>query len=216
MAKKDAENTKRADGYISKYMEILKIDGEPPNLKLLDNPSADWYARTRLRVIRHDDGKNEIDPTLELQKKTLLDEKLLERVIAHEMVHVRNRLAAVDVVTDPVLTKNEKTRSVRDLAGHGPVFQKGAARINAIMGSGFVTEYALGEEEEEPEAIRQYERRSASRRKLILVLGVGALGFLGAALLRRKRGPSPSMPTMPRRPSLPVEATNERGHYGKK
>ena len=179
MTKIPDEITRRIDGHVTKYMEILQIDGERPNIKLRNNPSVHWVGRT--------DGPSDRPPTttIELQKRLFKNDRFLERVIAHEMVHHRNYLAS---------TEDEK---------HGASFREGAARINAIMGPDFVVE-----------EITPPPAESGFSTKLMLTLGFGGLAFLAAALLWRKQlsrtqGISTTLmpPTQPKR-------ENERGTYG--
>ena len=116
MAKIPDELARRIDGYVTKYMGILQIDGERPSIKLRDDPSTAWVGRTD-----QNSGRSPAT-TMELQKKLFKNDRFLERVIAHEMVHHRNYLAGIE---------DEK---------HGAAFREGAARVNAIMGPDFVVE----------------------------------------------------------------------------
>ena len=69
---------------------------------------------------------------LELQQSILGDDRTLERVIAHEMIHHRDALAISDNEM-ALMRVGIKPES------HGASFHEGAARINAVMGPGFVT-----------------------------------------------------------------------------
>lgn len=151
-AKIPDEIAQRVDDYVTKYMEILQIDGERPSIKLRNNPSVDWVGRTD----RHSSDRP--PTTIELQKRLFNDDRFLERVIAHEMVHHRNYLAS---------TEDEK---------HGASFREGAARINAIMGPDFVVE-----------KIAPLPAESGFSTKLMLALGFGGLVFLATSLLGRKQ-----------------------------
>ena len=108
------ELAKRVDGYVTKYMGVLQIGGPRPRIELLDGVARDWAARAE-----HD------PPTTLIELRSRLfsgNDKFLERVVAHEMVHHRNYLAG---------TEDEQ---------HGMPFREGAQLINAIMGPGFVVE----------------------------------------------------------------------------
>ena len=108
------ELAKRVDGYVTKYMGVLQIDGPRPRIELLDGAARDWAARAE-----HD------RPTTLIELRARLfsgNDRFLERVVAHEMVHHRNYLVG---------TEDEQ---------HGTAFREGAQLINAIMGQGFVVE----------------------------------------------------------------------------
>jgi len=156
------EMARRIDGYVTKYMGILQIDGERPSIELRNNPRVDWVGRSDSHA-----GRPGHPPatTIELQKRLFENDRFLERVIAHEMVHHRNYLAA---------TEDEK---------HGAAFREGAARINAIMGPDFVVE-----------AITPPSAESCLSTALIVTAGVGGLAFLAAALLAPKPSTMPSTP----------------------
>lgn len=111
---------------VAKYMDILRIDGEPPIVKIRDNLGSTWLGRDSWS------GKMPYTTTMEIQRRVLSDPNTLERVVAHEMVHHRNALS---------LTKEEEAMlrlGVRPEA-HGRSFLQGAALINAVMGANFVT-----------------------------------------------------------------------------
>lgn len=117
----------RIDDYVTKYMGILAIDGDRPVIKLRSDLGSKWLGRSTWS------SKRPHSTILELQQSILGDDRTLERVIAHEMIHHRDALAISekDIVLMGVGIKPES---------HGASFREGAARINAIMGPGFVTE----------------------------------------------------------------------------
>ena len=102
MAKISDDAARRIDDHVTKYMDVLQIDGERPVIKVRDNSKA-WAGRAD----RHPERPTTL---IELQKKWLSQgakhDKFAERVVAHEMVHHRNYLAG---------TEDEK---------HGPAFAK--------------------------------------------------------------------------------------------
>lgn len=177
VAKIPDEVARRIDGYVTKYMDILQIDGERPKIKLRDDPRIDWVGRTD----RHSDHS---PTTIELQKGLFKNDRFLERVIAHEMVHHRNYLAS---------TEDEK---------HGAAFREGAARINAIMGPDFVVE--------------KISSPGSLSTKLLLALGLGGLGLLAAALLRRRQLSTAQRISIPTSQMTQPTRVNERGIYRKK
>ena len=141
MATISDDATRRIDDHVTKYMDLLQVDGERPVIKVRDN-SKPWAGRAD----RHPERPTTL---IELQKKWLSkNDRFAEHVLAHEMVHHRNYLAG---------TEDEK---------HGPAFREGAARVNAVMGPGFVAE-----------------KISPPPSKWMVALGVGGLALLGAILL---------------------------------
>ena len=150
------------DGYVTKYMGILEIAGERPSIKLRSNLGSKWLGRSSWS------SKRPHTTLLELQQSILGDDRTLERVIAHEMIHHRDALAISenDVVLMHVGIKPES---------HGASFREGAARINAVMGSGFVT--AVSDKE--------YSHAPSGKTFLVLItpLPDGRLGWTWAARL---------------------------------
>jgi hypothetical protein len=68
-----------------------------------------------------------------IQRSILGDDRTLERVVAHEVIHHRDALAMSEGEM-ALLRLGIRPES------HGATFREGAARINAVMGPGFVTE----------------------------------------------------------------------------
>lgn len=95
-----------------------------PKIEIVNNPSSPWLGRCIYN------SKNKSNTTIKIQKAILGDEKTMQRILAHELVH------HVDFLTNWA-DKNLKFYS-RD--GHGEFFRKWAAKINAIEGADFVTE----------------------------------------------------------------------------
>lgn len=191
MAKIPHEMAERVDGYVSKYMDMLKIDGARPNIKLVNSCRPDWLGRMIWNVDR--------PPTMEFQTalfKNDKNEKWLERTIAHEMIHYQDALA-----------RAKDGRRVEDDLGHGAFFHEGAAHINAKRGSDFVAEAVVKLPSGTFLSLSDLEafQRDIGK-KVMLVLGLGGLAFLCAALVHGKRRSAEMQP--------PHE--NERGSYGTK
>ena len=194
MAKIPPEIAERVDGYVAKYMDVLDIDAAPPKTRLINSPQA-WLARAKWDV------KRPQNTVLEFQKALFQNDKnddWLERSIAHEMIHYRDTVARAK---DPT--------SVYDPSAHGPSFHEGAERINAIMGTDFVTPQAVKLptgtfiSTSDLEAVK-----TAVIKKLAVTITIGAAAFLGLLLAQRKSPPdapqAPVMGSMPR----------DRGNYG--
>lgn len=241
---------KRVDGYVTKYMGILEVAGDRPSIKAYAHPKPAWLARTTPRLLMDEDtGKLiEITTSMDLQKLLFKKEhaQLLERVVAHELIHHRDFVAKITpeekariealIAAGADEVREETKADIKEIerhgdeisdeytdATHGPSFHEGAARINAIMGSDFVTVEAT--------LVEQPESRSGISWKLAILLGVGGLAFLAIRRKRQMETAMPShLPTQPSRqnergqsdkrmePRLPTRPPqqNERGQYGRR
>lgn len=156
------EIASRIDEFVTKYMDILAIAGERPVVKLRSNLGSKWLGRSSWS------SKRPHSTLLELQQSILGDDRTMERVIAHEMVHHRDALAisANDIALMSLGIKPES---------HGASFREGAARINAVMGPGFVTEVSDKEYSHTPSQKKFF--------MLITALPNGKLGWAWASRL---------------------------------
>lgn len=109
-----------------------------PRIKIVNQITSNWLGRTSYNP-RID--KN--NTTLEIQKRVTADEKSLDRVIAHELIH------HWDMVTryghpeagDAAWQKMQERRKLGfKEAEHGKEFHQWAEKINAVMGKDYVTE----------------------------------------------------------------------------
>jgi hypothetical protein len=155
----------RVDAYVTKYMGVLAIDGQRPIVKLRSNLGSRWLGRSTWS------SKRPRTTLLEIQQSILGDERTLERVIAHEMIHHRDALALSEssIALMGVGIKPES---------HGASFREGAARINAVMGPGFVTEVSD----------KEYSHTPSTKKFFVLItpLPDGRLGWTWAARLGAK------------------------------
>ena len=152
----------RIEGYVTKYMRMLDIAGERPNVKLRSNLGSKWLGRSTWS------SKNPSTTILEIQTSILGDDRTLERVIAHEMVHHRDALAISE--GDMALLR----LGIKP-AAHGTSFHEGAARINAVMGPDFVTEVSD----------QQYVQAASGKKFVVLITphSGGRFGYAWAARL---------------------------------
>lgn len=180
-------------GYVDKYAAILGVDGERPVVKFRDNLGSTWLGRSTWSPSRPG------TTLLELQRSILGDERTLERVVAHEMIHHRDALAMSE---DQIALLRAGIRP----ESHGATFREGAARVNAVMGSDFVT------------VTSDQEYRQAPPRRafavLITPLPDGRLGWTWAARI----GPKATgwVDELVGRGSRLVHATDERWARGRK
>lgn len=152
----------RIEDHVTKYMDLLGIVGERPVIKLRSNLGSKWLGRSSWS------SKRPNTTILELQQSILGDDRTLERVIAHEMIHHRDAIAisAEDIVLMGLGIKPES---------HGATFREGAAQINAVMGPGFVTEVSD----------KEYSHAPSTKKFFVLItpLPDGRLGWTWAARL---------------------------------
>jgi hypothetical protein len=117
----------RINALVTKYMGVLEIRGARPVVKLRSTLGSKWLGRSTWST------KSPHTTLLELQQSILGDDRTLERVIAHEMIHHRDAIAISEA--DIALIR----LGIRP-ESHGATFHEGASRVNAIMGPDFVTE----------------------------------------------------------------------------
>jgi len=109
-----------------------------PRIKIVNRMTAGWLGRD---VYEPRIDKN--NTTMEIQKSITNDEKTLDRVIAHELIHHKDFITRYG---HPEQGKEnwDKHLTHRRLGfksdGHGKEFQEWAAKINAVMGKDYVTE----------------------------------------------------------------------------
>lgn len=153
------------EGHVAKYMGLLDIAGERPIIKLRSNLGSTWLGRSSWS------SKRPHTTLLELQQSILGDDRTLERVIAHEMIHHRDALAISEDAMD-LMRVGIKPEA------HGASFREGAARINAVMGPDFVT--AVSD--------KQYVHAPSQKKFVVLItpLPDGRLGWTWAARLGDK------------------------------
>jgi hypothetical protein len=107
-----------------KYAHMLGLS-ELPRISIKDNLGSHWLGRCIFRI-----GQQNV---MEIQKSAMFDEVTLERVVAHEMCHHAEYLA----LTDQDLAKLKV--GIRP-PSHGKQWEVFAAKVNSVMGSGYVTE----------------------------------------------------------------------------
>jgi hypothetical protein len=199
----------RINDLVDKYMDILDVS-DPPTVGIIKDKDVDPNELGSMSW-RPDNPRI---TTIGIPKRVLKDDRLLERVIAHEMIHHRDYMR----LSDDEMARLELRRASgalrrasgggaepeedEDPIAHGPAFREGAERINAIMGSGFVVERGGG-------PASQQQSHPASGVGLVTKAVLAVAGGLIIGKLWRTathRSPSHAEPTR----------SNERGRYGKK
>jgi hypothetical protein len=128
------ELVERVEPLVRKYMQILDVHSTP-RIVVKDNTGSRWLGRTVFRP------KDRETTTIELQRQVFEDDRTLERVLAHEMIHHSDFMSY--------------GKTLRLMGGHGSSFLQKAEQINSIMGDQYVTRtsdqsYALPEETSRP------------------------------------------------------------------
>lgn len=112
------------------YLEMLGVDvAEEPAMVVQDNVGSRWLGRWSMRWKAGLPGQ----PVIQIQRSVLSDQRTLERVVAHEVVHHVQYLQM-----DPA-EFNLLRLGIRPL-GHGESFRRIAAILNEKIGEDFVTE----------------------------------------------------------------------------
>lgn len=121
--------------FLDKFFK--EYDLPMPRIKIVNSITAHWLGRTSYtpRV----DKNNTL---LEIQKSITGDEKTLDRVIAHELIHHWQFITNFVHTGNDDAWKNYQVRKKYGFKeeGHGKDFHEWAAKINAVMGKDYVTE----------------------------------------------------------------------------
>jgi len=120
----------KIERFMGKYTKILGTPGPLPKVKLRNALSAGWFGRLTYALC------NIPAAEIELQQCILGDDRTLERVVAHEMVHYdeARSLSAADI------TKiRDYLRVGIKPQDHGKGFLQRADQINKVMGPSFVS-----------------------------------------------------------------------------
>ena len=140
------------------YLAMLGVSGaEEPEVVLQHDTGSRWLGRWSVKWRGGLPGR----PVIQVQRAVLSDQRTLERVVAHEVVHHVQYLQM-----EPAELQLVKLgfRAV----GHGPAFAELAATLNAKSGEGFVTEKSDQEYVVAP-----------SGRKILLLISQTRAGRLG-------------------------------------
>ena len=111
-----------------------------PKFKIVNHLRSKWLGQCLMQA-------NWEVPEIHLQKTILNDEKTLDRIIAHEMVHFWQYLRQPEYLEYfshglKKVPRHEAEAIKRKIQGqgHGSVFKEWAAKINQIKGADYVTE----------------------------------------------------------------------------
>lgn len=117
----------RVEPLVRKYMGILDAQTQPV-IVVKDNIGSRWLGRTVWSFATPKMTR------IELQRRVFDDDKTLERVLAHEMIHHSDFTSLTD--QQIALMRMRLFSS----PGHGRSFTAKAEQINEIMGEDYVTE----------------------------------------------------------------------------
>ncbi len=121
---KDVESIERL---VDKYMSVLGVVGERPEIEIRDNLGTKWVGRCIFNASHP--GMT----VIQIQERVLSHARTLERVVAHEMIHHAEALQ---------FTPGHVSMIRLGIQGmsHGKFFREGQALVNSLMGDNFVTE----------------------------------------------------------------------------
>ena len=108
-----------------------------PRIKIVNHTGSKWLGRCK-----YNSRIDKNNTTIEIQKKVTSDEKSLDRIIAHELIH---HWEFITRYTNPINEKREKAQEMikshdpLDRESHGKIFQEWADKINSVMGKDYVT-----------------------------------------------------------------------------
>jgi GNAT superfamily N-acetyltransferase len=124
---------------VVEMMGVLKSGLPEPELKIVNDEKLEWVGHTDWNY-GIQNGTTFADPTtaISIQKKALVDDRTLRRIVAHELCHHEEFL----VIEAGKLSKLgfEKYEQQKETDTHGTEWKKIAARFNAKYGEDFVTE----------------------------------------------------------------------------
>jgi hypothetical protein len=118
---------------LSKFFK--EYDLPMPKIKIANSLSSRWLGRTTYKT-------NDSTTLIEVQRSITDDEKTLDRILTHELIHhweflvIRNPQAD----TTQSLIKHAKAKYSATYNSHGRAFQDWCTKINAVMGKDYVTE----------------------------------------------------------------------------
>ena len=109
-----------------------------PRIKIVNQLTSRWLGRTS-----YSPKVDKNNTTIEIQKSVTADEKSLDRVIAHELIHHWDFVTTYghpEVGAEAWKKMQERHKLGFKDSEHGKEFHEWAAKINAVMGKDYVTE----------------------------------------------------------------------------
>ena len=138
---------------IEAAISVMQIDGQVkhiltkffsemqipiPTVKIVNNAAPKWLGRC---IYTH--NANENRSVIEIQKSIVNDDKTLDRVLCHELIHAVDFYKQYSHPEQGQENWNkhlDRKRLGFKSDGHGKEFQEWAAKINAVMGKDYVSE----------------------------------------------------------------------------
>lgn len=129
---------KIAQKYIDEFFPGLGM----PDFEIVNRIRVNWLGRAVMKAGIKDGKKAGMErPLVYLQKSILSDEKSLERIVAHELIHCYEYQEGEWYIEFFNSEPSKQRRMMRyQPDGHGEFFRKYAAKINSVKGDGFVSE----------------------------------------------------------------------------
>src|SRR5271157_2719023 len=128
---------------VDKYMSVLGIAGERPEIEIRDNLGTKWIGRCVFHASRPG------TTLIQIQARVLGHARTLERVVAHEMIH---HAEALQLTPGQISMIRLGIR----VMSHERFFREGAAIVNRLMGDNFVTEKSDSDDVLVPNAKEYY------------------------------------------------------------
>lgn len=121
--------------YLDKFFKEYNLP--VPRIKIVNSTTAKWLGRDI-----YDPKVDKNNTTIEIQKSITNDERTLDRVICHELIHhfvFVTKFGHPETGDEAWNQHNEANKLGFTADGHGVEFQKWADKINAVMGKDYVT-----------------------------------------------------------------------------
>ena len=109
-----------------------------PRIKIMNNLNSTWLGRDIYKP-----SVDKLNTTMEIQKRITEDEKTLDRILSHELIHHYEFLTHYGTIWPVNYGTNEdahaKLKAGIRRESHGKSFLEMAAKINSVMGKDYVT-----------------------------------------------------------------------------
>jgi hypothetical protein len=118
---------------VSKFFKEYKLP--MPKIKIANSLTSKW-----LGLCEYKGG--DTNTTISIQKRITDDEKTLDRVLTHELIHHWEFLVLYAKIADSSIPQVQKALEhyTRKITSHGTSFLDWCTKINAVMGKDYVSE----------------------------------------------------------------------------
>lgn len=116
---------------LNKFFNEYKLP--MPKIKIVNSLTSRWLGRTSYT-------KGDYTTTIEVQKSITDDEKTLDRILTHELIHHWEFLVLAYDGADTSISLINHARTKYKMESHGKAFFDWCRKINASMGKDYVSE----------------------------------------------------------------------------